>query len=346
LDNFMRFCGLEDYDSITRVSHEELQIKVEDYIINLKKKISPNTIPTFFYPVKAFLESNDIELKWKKILKLFPEKTKKAGREAWANDEIEQMLNCTTNPKTASLIHFLASSGCRIGSIPELRMKHISQIGDNCKCVTLYENSKDEHCSFLTPEASKSLDDYLAKRESDGEIFGPESPVFRTEYNLGNLKARPNSRDSLKQIINRVVRKAGLRGISDKKGKRYSIPLSHGFRKRFITTLKLNQKVPIAVTERLVGHKMYHDEMGNFVELDESYMRATKEQLFKAFELAIPDLTITNEARLKAENEILAKSHDERSEKLGELKENLIMVAEKMAKMENEIEQLKSKEKN
>lgn len=73
---------MEDFDSITRIEHDRLQIFLEDYIMSLKEKISPNTVPTYYFPIQAFLETNDIDLKWRKIRRLFPAKVKKTGKEA------------------------------------------------------------------------------------------------------------------------------------------------------------------------------------------------------------------------------------------------------------------------
>jgi hypothetical protein len=81
LNLFRRFIGSEDFDSITRTKSEKLQIFLEDYIMDLKGRINPNTIPTYYFPIQTFLETNDIDLKWKKIRRLFPAKVKKTGRE-------------------------------------------------------------------------------------------------------------------------------------------------------------------------------------------------------------------------------------------------------------------------
>ena len=97
LNFFRRFIGTKDFDSITRINHQRLQVFLEDYIMDLKGRISPNTIPTYYFPIQAFLETNDIDLKWKKIRRLFPAKVKKTCREAWSTQDIKLMLSVTTN---------------------------------------------------------------------------------------------------------------------------------------------------------------------------------------------------------------------------------------------------------
>jgi len=40
---------------------------VKDYVMDLKKRVNPNSVSTYLYAIQAFLETNDIELNWKKI---------------------------------------------------------------------------------------------------------------------------------------------------------------------------------------------------------------------------------------------------------------------------------------
>ncbi len=69
LNKFIDFYKLKDFDSIIKIEPRKLQEMIEDYIMDLKKKYSPNSIPMFFYPLQSFFEANDVELKWRKIKK-------------------------------------------------------------------------------------------------------------------------------------------------------------------------------------------------------------------------------------------------------------------------------------
>ena len=40
---------------------------VEDYVIDLKKRVNPNSVPTYVNPLQTFLDVNENEIKWKKI---------------------------------------------------------------------------------------------------------------------------------------------------------------------------------------------------------------------------------------------------------------------------------------
>lgn len=77
LNKFMLFCKVKDYDGLAAIPTEKLQIMMEDYVMHLKKIISPNTINLPIAAVKAFLDCNDVELRWSKIKRLKPARVKK-----------------------------------------------------------------------------------------------------------------------------------------------------------------------------------------------------------------------------------------------------------------------------
>jgi len=67
LNKFIDFFQLEDCSVLVSLPQNQLQIMVKDYVVNLKKRVNPNYVPTYLYAIQAFLEINDIELNWKKI---------------------------------------------------------------------------------------------------------------------------------------------------------------------------------------------------------------------------------------------------------------------------------------
>ncbi len=58
--------------------------------MDLKNRINPNTVPIYYFPIQTFLETNDIDLKWKKVRRLFPAKIKKTGRESWNTTDVDE----------------------------------------------------------------------------------------------------------------------------------------------------------------------------------------------------------------------------------------------------------------
>jgi len=191
LEKFRQFCNADSFDSLSRIEPVNLQEMLEDHIMLRKKQINPNSIPVEFFAIKSFLEINEVELKWRKVAKLFPAKIKKTGRRAYTTQEIQQILSTTTELRTRSIIHFLASSGVRIGALPELRIRHLKDMPLGCKAVCIYEDTIEEYWTFISSEAVKTLNEYLNKRKSEGESINPESPVFR-EWEFNSTKPDTN----------------------------------------------------------------------------------------------------------------------------------------------------------
>lgn len=300
LNKFVQFYHIKDYDSLVGMDSEKLQIMVEDYVMDIKKRVNPNSVPSYYYPIQTFLEANNIELRWKKIKKLFPARIKVSGTQAYETEDIQLMLEVTPQLRNKAIIHFLASTGCRIGALTELKLKNFTELELGCYAVTIYEGSIEEYVSFLTPEASKAFNDYLNKRRADGEFLQPTSPAFRAKYIIGGQPSKPISVKASQNVVYRACLKSGLRDPDQKSNGRFEKMLDHAFRKRLITILKLTDGITPAVAERIAGHSVYHDN-GVQIKHDRSYMRAQTEKLFESFKLAIPELTVSDIEKEKIE---------------------------------------------
>jgi len=46
----------------------------------------------FFYPLQSFFEANDVDLKWKKIKRLFPQKVKLSGDGAYSDGDVKKIV--------------------------------------------------------------------------------------------------------------------------------------------------------------------------------------------------------------------------------------------------------------
>ena len=317
LKKFVEYYKLKDIGSILETPDDKLQIMLEDYLFYLKKRLSPRSVKLPFAAIELLCLVNDkLDINFKKIRKMFPAVQQPSGRKAWTTKDIQKMLASTTELRTKALIHLLASTGCRIGAVSDLKISNIMDMPQGCMAVLFYEGDKEEYTSFLTPEASNALKDYLKKRESDGEHLDPSHPLFRTKYGIGITKPKQMEKNSLKHILQRAIKNAGLRG--SKEGRRFQIQQLHGFRKRFNTILKLNRylaKNPVspAMIEKLMGHK---------INLDGVYLTPTREQLFETFKPSISDLMIDDSERVRVEKEKLEKEKEEFEKKYAEL-ENL-----------------------
>jgi len=298
---------------------KQLQIMIEDYVMTLKKEVSPNSVNTYMAGIEAFFETNDVELRWKKIRRLYPAKVKKTGGKMWTTEEIDLMLKSTRDLRQKALIHFLAASGVRRGAIPDLKIKHIQKI-ENCYAISVYDDSLEEYTTFIHQEAAFWLDKYLEKRKNDGEYLDKNSPLFRKSYQLGIQKALPMNDELVLRSIWYVINKSGLRAGQEKKSGRYETQTNHGFRKRFNTIVENTDGIKIILVEKMMGHSI------KSIPMAEIYNLPTTAMLFEEYKKAIPELIISDEERIRLENEKLKEEKSENEslrEKLDTIQEDL-----------------------
>lgn len=300
LKNFKLFAKFDTFDSLITKSIEEIQTLVEDYLIYIKENRHPNSIPILMLGVRHFFVMNRIPLYWEIIRKMYPPKKKSAGFKPWTTEQIQKMILATTSKRNRALLHFLSSTGARIGVIDEnFTMKYLENISEGCKAVLLYPNENEEYWAFLTPEASDSLDEYHEERKKRGELFDENTPIFRRDYSCGK-KVIPIQRSGIISIMYRVIRNAGLERT--KVNHHFDIQMDHGFRKRFNTILKLKNNVNSNVAEKLLGHKNG---------LDGVYLKPTREQCFAEFRKAIIELMIDDSERQRLKIKQLERDNSE-----------------------------------
>jgi len=273
LEKFKNWTKIKDFDSLLQAPTNNIQELIEDYVFHLKKEISPNSIPIYFAPIELFFVMNDVNLNFKKIRKMFPAKVKKGNDEAYALEEIQKLLSHARTLRNKSLVLLLASSGCRIGAVPDIKLKHMSKI-ESSYCIVIYEGEKEEDFIFTTPETTKIIDEYLNQRKKDGEYVDEESPLFRSIYRLGIEKVRPCTIDGLTHATGRLVTILDRKKVG--KTNRFNVAKNHGFRKFYATAIKDVEGISPTMTEKLINHI-------GVVQLDGSYYKPTKEKMFEAY---------------------------------------------------------------
>jgi len=304
LDRFIRYFKLRDYNSLVSMDAKMLQIMIEDYVMDKKSQgKARSTIKTPIAAIELFCDTNDLMLNWKKIRRMLPPQKKKSGSKAYTTEQVRKILEFSPDVRNKAIIHFVAASGVRIGALPELQIKSVGEMPDGCKSITVYPGEKEEYVTFLTQEASKILDEYLTKRRNDGEYLKPESPLFRTKYAIGIAKAKPLKKISFQGIMDRALRRSGLRfGYSNS---RRDIQLNHGFRKRWDTIIKSTDGMKIIHAEKMFSHTT------PYIPLDETYTDFSVETLFEEYKKAIPELTVDDSERKQA---LLNQAVKEKSE--------------------------------
>jgi len=276
LDSFREFSGLDRVE-ILSTPREQLQKLLEDYLIRLKREANPNSVPSKFQGIRHFCVMNMIDLNWEIIRKMFPQKIKAPNLRSYTTGEIVRLTRAAKNPRDAALIHFMASTGARVGVFDhELSMKHLKKMPHGCKAVKMYAGCVEEYWVFLTPQASEALDAYHDSQRQRQESHDG-MPIFaarnHTSAQLGWSGAR--------SAIYRLISKSGI--SRSKRGGRYDVQVNHGFRKRFNTILKLDNSVNYNIAEKLMGHKNG---------LDGVYFTPTLEELFAEFRKVIRKIEV------------------------------------------------------
>lgn len=314
MKNFMEFHKESDYDKIAKFKPKQIDELLEDHIDELDSRgVKGITVRTNMAGIERFFEMNDCIWHKSRIRKSIKRDTElKGGKIPITTEEIQKMLKCTKSLRTHAIVHFVASTGIRPGALvdPILRMKHLVKI-DKCYAVKLYDESIEGYWGFLTPEASKALDDYTQWRKvSRGEKIHDETPLFGI-IDKRNAKGEHLTHKNLRYIIGLLIQNAGIQRTKVN-NKRYDKAIVYMFRKRFNGKLKMENSVNSNIAEKLMAHKKG---------LDGVYLEPTMEECFVEFEKAVLELTVDPAERQKIEIQNKQKKIDELEEKTNTITE-------------------------
>lgn len=269
LNSFQKFANIDYQSQLTTMTNSELQYKLENYLIELKRTTNPNSIPSKFQGIKHFCVMNEININWNIIAKMFPQKQKTQSLRAYTTKEVKDLVHNATNLRNKALIHFFASTGARVGVFDhDLSISHMKKMPYGCTAVLLYAGDVEEYWTFLTPQATKALNAYHNYRKCNGEVFYKDTPIFAT------CKFRPKQLgwSGVRSVIYRTIQKSNVSRFKNEN--RFDVQADHGFRKRYNTILKLNNTVNYNIAEKLMGHKNG---------LDGVYLTPTLAEIFKEF---------------------------------------------------------------
>lgn len=280
-----------------------IEKKIIEFILDMKsQKKSYSAIHNYTNAVIAFYKINDIVLNVNKIGKFMPENIRAKKDRAYTHDEISKLLEIA-DERDRVVILILASSGIRIGALPLLKMRNLDD-----EKLTIYESTKEEYFTFLTPECKKAIDSYIDIRLRYGEKITDDSYLIREQFDIRNPgKPRHLTPNAFIRKLIDLSNKCGIRN--------YQVPLAHGFRK-FFTTQLINSKVNPEIREMLLGHR---------IGLASAYYRPTEQEMYEEYQKAIDSLTINEENRLRRKVETLTieKSRLDRIEQKMDLMEKM-----------------------
>ncbi|MCH8915405.1 MAG: site-specific integrase [Thaumarchaeota archaeon] len=279
-------------------------------------EMSSNTLPNHIKPIRALLDANRIPLHWKSLNRLLPRRESRSDDRAYTRAEIQKMIEVAPDITDKLIILLFSSGGFRLESwnyftwkdyVP-FKNKDGSYKGG---AMLVYRGDPESYWTFITPEACKTLEIYREKWNSEiGAYPRPDDPLIKAvKYPVIRIL---NAR-GIKKRVDKIVTKIGLRPPLPPGKKRHEVQLDHGFRKYFNTMMR-RAKVNYLDKEDMMGHK---------VGLERHYERYLEEDFerFPEYEKAIPFLTISDEERLRFENEQKQQEIEEIEQKNLELQD-------------------------
>jgi integrase len=134
-------------------------------------------------------------------------------------EEIKKLLD-VADLRMKSVVLLMASTGIRIGAIPDLQLKHLQKTNEKgLYKITVYERSKEEYHTFCSYEYYSVINAYLEFRKKSGEILNKESYLVREQFDINDFeqirkKSRKISVATIKNSVIVLLRKAGLRELN------------------------------------------------------------------------------------------------------------------------------------
>ena len=283
-------------------------------------KISSQTIPNHIKPIKVMLDSNRIPIHWKSLNKLLPRRESKSKDRAYTREELQKMLEVTNDITDKVIILLFSSGGFRLEAWDYFTWKDVIffKDGDSYKGASLliYRGDPESYFTFITPEACNALELYRESWKADIGVYPkPDDPLIKSvRYPV----IRRLNQKGVRKRIDKIVSDIGLRPTLPIGKKRHEVQLDHGFRKYFNTMLR-RAKVDYLDKEDMMGHK---------VGLEKHYERYQEEDFerFPEYQKAIPFLTVSDNERIRLENEKLKEEKSEKEllrEKLDKIQEDL-----------------------
>jgi integrase len=130
LERFMKRYEINDYGDMLHLSVIKLEEMLIDYTLFMKKgDLSRGYLAQQMSGIKRFFFMNRVVLNWDLIIQYRGEFKRKQKDEAYDHDQIGKILEIC-DIRTRAIILMFASTGIRIGALPELKLKSLKKIGD------------------------------------------------------------------------------------------------------------------------------------------------------------------------------------------------------------------------
>jgi integrase len=285
--------------------HEGLMIRYIKTLVGGGMK--HDTLDNRLAPIFHLYEINDVILNKKKIRTFNVGNRAMREDEAYTHDQIRKILaKCDIRSKVIILL--MASTGIRIGAIPEIKLKHLKEIPEHgIYRLTVYADSgPHKYYTFCSFECAEAIRAYKKHREQFFEQLDGESPLIREQFNVRDKfktkysTPKPIGLEGLETLLNRIIRQADIDSVNVKR--------AHGLRKFYNSQWIENDGNP-DIREYLIGHRASR-HLGVF------YDRTREDRRLQEFLKIMDSLTFNEELSLKTKIKDLEVQHSEEFLKL------------------------------
>jgi integrase len=337
-NSIIRYCKhlkLKNIDDLLlHTSNPKLiESQITDFIMSLRQDgVSYATIKFLITPIFTFYQLNDVILNRKKVSRYLGEFKRVVKDQAYTREQIQAALQ-NADARMRMIILLLASTGCRVGSLPSLTLGNLTKLPDyDMYKITFYEGTNSEYYTFTTREcALTGIDNYLEYRKRSGENISfnenmnrwepANAPLIRLQFDISDMfqvkRPQPITLTGLRIALHNHLIRSGLRQIehlteaNNCNRIRKAVPIFNGFRKHVISTF-IEAQLNHEIRELIVDHATM---------LDQNYFRPSEEQVLTEYLKAEPYLTIDPSVKLANENKILTMDRNKLESRLERLEQ-------------------------
>lgn len=223
-----------------------------------RDKVSNTTVANEMRNLSSFLQWLHAEeiIQKNPMLRVERIKQVKARKEAFTEEEVEQLRLAARGEREQMMLEVLLSTGCRVSEFVGIRLDEI----EGEKVLVHGKGQKDRYV-YLNTKARIMLDRYLAERKDDNPYLNPAGKFGTITFKKGathkksirnqidwwknpdNIRDGHLGKETPAAILKKIARKAGVEQANP-----------HKFR-RTCATLALRRGMPIEQVSRMLGHE-------------------------------------------------------------------------------------------
>ena len=186
---FTRYNEVANSDKLLRWSRKKIHDSIASFVKSQRAKgNSAKSCGLYLAALKHFYTVNDnTDINWTMLKKYCGEHIRAVNDRPYNITELRTMLRKADIRKRV-LILLMASSGIRVGAIPDLKIKHVRKLDKLVLYrLLIYERTLQEYITYTTPEFAAAFDEYLDERRR----FGGSSTQRRRLFASSSRQTTP-----------------------------------------------------------------------------------------------------------------------------------------------------------